>query len=182
MSKIFKKITFLTSIPCWARKSNWWQSASYLLQLSLCFFQENLAFGKPTEQHYSRYKDGRSSKAVDGNSNTHLMGGNVMGSCTITRRSWNVAPWWRVDLQQVQHVSEVYIVSRGSECGQSCVGRFQNFEIAVGRWIDLLIYTISGNLSLLQSSSCTVFSQMNVPLLFSNLAYCSTVMIRHVSI
>ena len=41
------------------------------------------------------------------------------------------SPWWRVDLQQVQHVSEVYIVNRGSECG--CPDRFKNFEIRVGR-------------------------------------------------
>ena len=97
----------------------------------MCFFQENLAFGKPTDQYYGKYKDGRSSKAVDGNSNTDLMKGATKGSCTMTYRSKNVAPWWRVDLQQVQHVSEVYIVNRGSDCG--CPGRFQNFEITVGR-------------------------------------------------
>ena len=90
-----------------------------------------MAFGKPTDQYFDKYKDSRSSKAVDGNSNTHFMGGNVKGSCTMTRRRGDVAPWWRVDFQQVQHVSEVYIVSRGSECG--CPGRFKNFEITVGR-------------------------------------------------
>ena len=100
----------------------------------MCIFQENLAFGKPTDQFFKRYNDGRSSKAVDGNSDTHFRGGAVKGSCTMTQRATNVAPWWRVDLQQVQHVSEVYIVSRGSECGNSCVGRFKNFEITVGRW------------------------------------------------
>ena len=96
------------------------------------FLQENLAFGKPTEQYLYKYKDGRSSKAVDGNSNTHFMAGNATGSCTMTKRSKDVAPWWRVDLQQVQDVSEVYMVSRGSDCG-NCLGRFQNFEIKVGR-------------------------------------------------
>ena len=40
-------------------------------------------------------------------------------------------PWWRVDLQQVEHVSEVYIARRGSEC--NCLNRFKNFEIKVGR-------------------------------------------------
>ena len=98
-----------------------------------------MAFGKPTDQEYSKYNDGRSSKAVDGNSNTDFMGGAVKGSCTMTQRKGDVAPWWRVNLIQVQHVSEVYIVSRGSECGRSCLGRFKNFEIKVGRWIDLLI-------------------------------------------
>ena len=99
----------------------------------MCFFQENLAFGKPTYQYFEKYNEGRSSKAVDGNSNTHFMAGNVTGSCTMAKQSKNVAPWWRVDLQQVQDVSEVYIVSRGSDCGDNCLGRFQKFEIKVGR-------------------------------------------------
>ena len=107
------------------------QLANYPLQLLLCFFQENLAFRKPTDQYKSKYKGGISSRAVDGNSNTHFMGGNATGSCTMTQRTASVAPWWRVDLQQVQHVSEVYIVNRGSECG--CPSRFKNFEITVGR-------------------------------------------------
>ena len=148
----------------------------------MCFFQENLAFGKLTYQYLNKYKTGRSSKAVDGNSNTNFMGGAEKGSCTMTQRSVNVAPWWRVELQQVHLVSEVYIVSRGSECVPSFLGRFKNFEITVGRWIDLLIYSISSNLSLLHSLSCTVFSWMNVPVLFSNLPYCSTIMIWRVSI
>jgi len=49
----------------------------------------------------------------------------------MTQKSAQVAPWWRVDLQQVEHVSEVYIVNRGAEC--NCPGRFKNFEIRVGR-------------------------------------------------
>ena len=59
------------------------------------------------------------------------MRGEAEGSCTMTRLKDTVAPWWKVDLQQVEHVSEVYIVNRGSEC--FCPGRFQNFEIRVGR-------------------------------------------------
>ena len=59
------------------------------------------------------------------------MFGAAKGSCTMTKRSAQVAPWWRVDLQQVEDVSEVYIVNRESECG--CPGRFKNFEIRVGR-------------------------------------------------
>ena len=85
--------------------------------MSLYFFQDNLAFGKPTYQYSGTYKDGKSSKAVDGNSNTHFQYGRPVGSCTMTVRSSSVAPWWRVDLQQVEHVSEVYIVNRGAECG-----------------------------------------------------------------
>ena len=96
-----------------------------------CFFPENLAFGKPTFQYSGTYKYGSSSKAVDGNSNTHFLYGEPKGSCTMTRKT--LKPWWRVDLQQVEHVSEVYIVNRGSECG--CPDRFKNFEIRVGRSI-----------------------------------------------
>ena len=91
-------------------------------------FTENLAFGKPTYQYSGTYKDGKSSKAVDGNSNTHFQYGKPEGSCTMAVRTNN--PWWRVDLQQVEHVSEVYIVNRGSDCG--CPDRFKNFEIRVG--------------------------------------------------
>ena len=93
------------------------------------FFQDNLAFGKPTSQYSGQYKKGKSSKAVDGNSNTHFLYGKAEGSCTMTDKTYN--PWWRVDLQQVEHVSEVYIVNRGAECG--CPDRFKNFEIRVGR-------------------------------------------------
>ena len=102
-----------------------------LKQLSRCFFQENLAFGKPTYQYQGTYKDGKSSKAVDGNSNTDFRGGAPEGSCSQTQRTNK--PWWRVDLQQVEHVSEVNIVNRGSEC--ACPDRFKNFEIRVGRLI-----------------------------------------------
>ena len=59
------------------------------------------------------------------------MTGGSKGSCTMTLKSAEVAPWWRVDLQQVEHVSEVYIVNRGADC--TCPGRFKNFEIRVGR-------------------------------------------------
>ena len=102
-----------------------------------CFFEENLAFNKQTYQYSGTYKQGNSSKAVDGNSNTDFKRGEPAGSCTMTLRvSQVVPPWWRVDLQQVEHVSEVYIVNRGSDCG--CPGRFQNFQIRVGRLIDFL--------------------------------------------
>ena len=45
-------------------------------------------------------------------------------------------PWWKVDLLQDEHVSEVYIVNRGSECG--CPDRFKNFEIRVGMLFTIL--------------------------------------------
>ena len=67
---------------------------------------------------------------MDGNSNSDFKKGKPEGSCTMTLKSGKVAAWWRVDLKQVEHVSEVYIVNRGSDCG--CPGRFKNFEIRVG--------------------------------------------------
>ena len=38
-------------------------------------------------------------------------------------------PWWRVDLEQVEPVNEVYIVNRGDCCGF----RLNPFEIRVGK-------------------------------------------------
>ena len=60
---------------------------------------------------------------MDGNSETNYF----KGSCTHTQRE-NKA-WWRVDLGQVEPVSEVYIVNRGGDLAY----RLDNFEIRVGR-------------------------------------------------
>ena len=64
-------------------------------------------------------------KAVDGNSNTGFAG----NSCTHTRGSSHRNPWWRVDLEQVEPINEVYIVNRGDCCGE----RLNPFEIRVGK-------------------------------------------------
>ena len=90
-----------------------------------CFFQENLAFGKPTMQYNGEPYGGVSSKAVDGNSATIYWD----GSCTHTKDTVN--PWWRVDLGQVEPVSEVYIVNQVEEW----FFRLGNFEIRVGKWL-----------------------------------------------
>ncbi|KAL9950697.1 hypothetical protein ACROYT_G043237 [Oculina patagonica] len=82
---------------------------------------ENLAFGKQTSQ-ISTDHGGVSSRAVDGNSETHWNS----GSCTHTRLAYK--PWWRVDLGQVEPVSEVYIVNRGD----GWTYKLSNFEIRVG--------------------------------------------------
>ena len=98
-------------------------------------FEENLAYGKQTYQYRGHYKDGSSSKAVDGNSNTHFQYGKPEGSCTMTDGRQN-QPWWRVDLGQDELVTEVYVVNRlGSDCG--CGNKLDNFEIRVGRlfWV-----------------------------------------------
>ncbi|CAH3161307.1 unnamed protein product, partial [Porites evermanni] len=62
---------------------------------------------------------GASSNAVDGNSNTNFFG----GSCAHTRLEKQ--PWWRVDLENVELVNEVYVVNRG-DC---CENRLNPFEI-----------------------------------------------------
>ena len=92
------------------------------------YFPENLAFGKQTDQ-ISTYLGFVSSRAVDGNSNTDL---NVGSSCASTGRAYQ--PWWRVDLGREEPVSELYIVNRGDCCGD----QLENFEIRVGRSLDLM--------------------------------------------
>ncbi len=85
--------------------------------------QENLAFGKQTNQSSTKW-DGQSSRGVDGISSTNY----VEGSCTHTQLEDE--PWGRVDLGQVEPGSEVYIVNRGDG---SWGYRLSNFEIRVGR-------------------------------------------------
>ena len=89
------------------------------------FFEENLAYLKDTSQS-STYNDphatGASSNAVDGNSNTNFND----GSCAHTL--YEKQPWWRVDLENVELVNEVYVVNRG-DC---CENRLNPFEIRVG--------------------------------------------------
>ncbi|XP_044165883.1 receptor-type tyrosine-protein phosphatase mu-like isoform X8 [Acropora millepora] len=94
--------------------------------LSLCevevYSRENLAFNKPTKMIGER-PSRPSSRAVDGNSQT------TWGSCTHTLAYvFFQNPWWRVDLEQVEPLNEVYIVNRGDCCGK----RLNPFEIRVG--------------------------------------------------
>ena len=93
-----------------------------IVNVLLTFFQENLAYGKQTNQS-STDQGGVSGRGVDGDSTT----GFSQGSCTLTTQENN--PWWIVDLGQVEPVSEVYIVNRGDSLGN----RLSNFEIRVGR-------------------------------------------------
>ena len=73
-----------------------------------------MAYNKDTTQ-ISTDSGGVSSKGVDGKSAT----------CTHTNLGED-KPWWRVDLVEEEPVSEVYIVSRGTE-------QLSNIEIRVGR-------------------------------------------------
>ena len=61
---------------------------------------------------------------MDGNSAMNFE--TYGGSCTHTTRENNA--WWKVDLGQVEPVSEVYIVNR-----DSFGDKLSNFEIRVGR-------------------------------------------------
>ena len=89
---------------------------------SLFLSLENLAFNKPTKM-ISTFQSYSSDKAVDGNSQTTFS----LWSCI---HSWDERnPWWRVDLEQVEPVNEVYIVNRGDCCGN----RLNPFEIRVGK-------------------------------------------------
>ena len=87
-----------------------------------CFFEENLAYLKDTNQSSTDDRLGASSNAVDGNSNTNWND----GSCSRTLKEKQ--PWWRVDLGNVELVNEVYVVNRGDCCGD----RLNPFEIRVG--------------------------------------------------
>ena len=91
----------------------------------MCFlflFLENLAYNKPTKM-ISTHPLYPSDNAVDGDSQTLMW----KGSCIHTRGEIN--PWWRIDLEQVEPVNEVYIVNRGDCCGD----RLNPFEIRVGK-------------------------------------------------
>ena len=100
-------------------------SAKFLKHFFICFlfpFLENLAFNKPTKV-ISTYHTNTGDKAVDGDSQT------VFGQSSCTSSHSETNPWWRVDLQQVEPVNEVYIVNRGDCCGD----RLNSFEIRVGK-------------------------------------------------
>lgn len=99
------------------------ESCKRLIDYYCLYSQENLAFGKRTDQ-ISTGNGFVSSRAVDSNSNTRLLAGST---CASTQRANQ--PWWRVDLGREGPVSELYIVNRGDCCGD----QLKNFEIRVGR-------------------------------------------------
>ena len=93
-----------------------------LINIIACLISDNIAFGKQTDQSSVSF-GGVSSRAVDGISNTDY----YANSCTLTDREYN--PWWRVDLGQVEPVSEIYLVNQENQGFY----RQNNFEIRVGR-------------------------------------------------
>ena len=92
-----------------------------LINLITYVISDNLAFGKQTNQSSVEF-GGVSSRAVDGISNTDY----YANSCTHADREYN--PWWRVDLGQVEQVSEIYLVNQEKRE----LYRQNNFEIRVG--------------------------------------------------
>ena len=92
-----------------------------LINLITYVISDNLAFGKQTNQSSVEF-GGVSSRAVDGISNADY----YANSCTHTGKELN--PWWRVDLGQVEPVSEIYLVNQENQWFY----RQNNFEIRVG--------------------------------------------------
>ena len=98
-----------------------------ITSVSLLFsFQDNIAQGKPTAQS-STAGMWFSGYAVDGARGTNIFN----DKCTHTDRvSGTTNPWWRVDLEELLPVSEVYVLNRGDCCGD----RLNRFEIRVGKY------------------------------------------------
>ena len=92
-----------------------------LINIIARVISDNLAFGKQTNQSSVEF-GGVSSRAVDGISNTDY----YANSCTHTDIELN--SWWRVDLGQVEQVSEIYLVNQENQWFY----RQNNFEIRVG--------------------------------------------------
>ena len=96
------------------------------LIIKLLVFSDNLALEKPAFQSslYSDAKDANHPrKAVDGVKNTDRY------HCANTQ-FFLLNPFWRVDLEQVLPVSEVFILNSGDCCGE----HFNGTEIRVGRY------------------------------------------------
>lgn len=90
--------------------------------MTLYVFSDNLAQWKPTSQS-NIFKERFASYAVDG------LYTDLGPSCTHTRKQGTTDPWWRVDFDQVQPVSQVFILGRNKH-----VRRLNGTEITVGEY------------------------------------------------
>ena len=72
---------------------------------------ENIAKGKMTFQS-STHWPGKSSTAVDGNTDTNF----GSGSCTHTTNVNEINPWWMVDLGNAANVYRVEVTNRDPAC------------------------------------------------------------------
>ena len=82
----------------------------------------NFAFGKPTTQSSLFNANHGSNLAVDGN---YVPDFNA-SSCLHTAKETN--PWWRVDLQKVVMVSQIFLVRRWF----CCFSQLHDFEVRIG--------------------------------------------------
>ena len=73
---------------------------------------KNLALNQPTTQT-AQSDEGKSSKAVDGNTDSHF----DAGSCSQTAEG-DHDPWWAVDLGQLFTVQGVVFYNRKDCCGK----------------------------------------------------------------
>lgn len=96
--------------------------------MTLYVFSDNLAQWKPTSQS-NIFKERFASYAVDG------LYTDLGPSCTHTRMQGTTDPWWRVDFDQVQPVSQVFILGRNKH-----VRRLNGSEITVGEYSYLNCY------------------------------------------
>lgn len=83
---------------------------------------ENIALNKKTSQSSNWRRRGRSSKAVDGNTN-----GN-WSSKTVTHTKKDTNSWWRVDLGDTYNVEKINVYNRTDCCNQ----RLSTGEIFLG--------------------------------------------------
>lgn len=90
--------------------------------MTLHVFSDNLAHWKPTSQS-TIFKERFSSNAVDG---LFVDSGPF---CARTRLRGTTDPWWRVDLDQVQPVSQVFILGK-----DNIERRINGAEITVGEY------------------------------------------------
>ena len=111
-------------------------SSNYLSYVDWFSESGNLAYKKPTSQSSTCclfWSQSESHYAVDGDRDTFVT------NCALTDFS-KTDPWWRVDFERSQPVSDLYIVNI-LDTGGCCGVPLQNFEIRVGE------YGIERNLS-----------------------------------
>ncbi|MFF0725928.1 alpha-L-fucosidase [Streptomyces sp. NPDC004134] len=82
---------------------------------------ENVAKGRPATQKSTRL-DAAAGRAVDGNTN----GAFFAGSVTHTAEGGGAGPWWQVDLENRQKISDVAVWNR-TDCCSERLGKYYVF-------------------------------------------------------
>ena len=108
----------------------------------------SIAVNKPTSQS-DTLDNFVSARAVDGNTDFRFDMGK---SCSSTTNHLN--PWWRVDLEKIESVSEVFIQLR-EEC---CKNETTKFIITIGKSNSSLFFIMHPHQSRLQAD--TIFVAM----------------------